>query len=140
MEIYSAFPCWNPTLGRGDLGPTPVASFLFFFMMRAWSDALWSQLRPREVSHRSVKCGGVGGLRASIDACQKLFGKQPEDCLSNDRSIFARIDPLRFQFHRLTKRPDRWLNTLATQTRIESDLIPRDPAGRLCESTLTWTR
>ena len=31
MEIYTAFSCWNPTLGRGDLGPTPVASFLFFF-------------------------------------------------------------------------------------------------------------
>ena len=63
---------------RPGLDPSGVI-FILFFVMRAWINASWSQLRPREVSHRSVKCGGVGGLRASIDACQKL--------LANNRKI-----------------------------------------------------
>ena len=41
----------------------------------------------------------------------KTFWQTTERLSFNARSIFAQIDPLRFQFHRLTKRPDRWLNT-----------------------------
>jgi hypothetical protein len=93
-----------PRCGRGDLGSTPSGViFILFFVMRAWSDAPWSQLRPRAVSHRSVKCGGVGGLTASIDACQKLFGFQlfwfcpqktfPFTATSQDVPLLARATP-----------------------------------------------
>ena len=41
----------------------------------------------------------------------KTFWQTTERLSFNARSIFARIDPLRFQFHRLATRPDRWLNT-----------------------------
>ena len=49
---------------------------MFFCTLRTWGDASWSQLRPGEVSHRSVKFGGVGGAVGEhrIDECQKLSG------------------------------------------------------------------
>ena len=48
---------------------------MLFCTTSTWGDASWSQLRPGEVSHRSVKFGGVGGAEGEhrIDACQKLL-------------------------------------------------------------------
>ena len=61
----------------------------FFCILSAWSDAPWSQLRPGKVSHRSVKCGGVGGWqRGGISlATDKSVG--------NSRTLFGNLRGMR---------------------------------------------
>ena len=122
---------------RPGLDPSGVI-FILFFVMRAWGDAPWSQLRPREVSHRSVKCGGVGGLRASIDACQKLFGFQlfwfcpqktfPFTATSLDVPLFVRATPGRHAVQQRGRARVRGRTGAITRERPDSRAFPATDA------------
>ena len=61
----------------------------------------------------------------------KTFWQTTERLSFNVRSIFARIDPLRFQFHRLTTRPDRWLNTRCNPNTDKIRFDSSRPSGEI---------